>query len=284
MRNLFLAGLVVLGLTAAAGASASSALAAPECRHVAVSETGEYPTYAACMNNERKGEKPLNWVRVAMGQGTKECAEVAVPGKGNFLNPACTEPGAGNFIKIVPTEPKRFVVEGEDVSTPVNLLKRSYAGKFVLVGTPFGVSTHITCTKVAVSGELKAAGADTENLVFSVCEVEKPANCTMTSAETKGPTALIEPASTLEDEFQGEGASKKFTTITLSGASCSLASKPFEVTGTQDCNLPGHEVEAVGHTIECTNAGSKLKAGGKEAKFEGTVEGLEVEGSRPWAS
>jgi hypothetical protein len=152
-----------------------------------------------------------------------------------------------------------------------------------LKGTPFGVSTQINCKKTVTTGSINTGGTGTANLNFTECTVAKPANCTVKEPiETKVNTLLVGPTPGVQNEFK-PAVGETFTTITLEGASCSIK-EPFNVTGTQTCNLPGGETEAVAHKIECTTTGSKLKAGGKAATFKGGVEELELVGSKKWSA
>ena len=108
------------------------------------------------------------------------------------------------------------------------------------------MAVHIECTKVHVTGSLGAGGTGTATLEFSSCTVTKPANCKVKEPiVTSVNTNLITGTGGLENEFVPPTGSP-FTTVTLEGASCSLKT-PFEVTGSQDCGLPGAGIEAVGH-------------------------------------
>ena len=63
--------LVVLAVSAVASASASAA--APEFFHCVKTEKtkDEYPTKEACVKNEKKGEEPREWDRIAVAAGSK---------------------------------------------------------------------------------------------------------------------------------------------------------------------------------------------------------------------
>jgi hypothetical protein len=61
-----------------------------------------------------------------------------------------------------------------------------------------------------------------------------------------------------------------FTKITIkakAGQECVLAITEGEVTGEQECELPGAAVEKVEHEVKCNTTGSKLKFAGKVATF-----------------
>jgi hypothetical protein len=141
----------------------------------------------------------------------------------------------------------------------------------VFKATPFGVSTQIECKHTSDLFLIGTGGITKEHNTWSTCNVVKPAKCNLkeTSAAIKG---LLLAAG--EIEFSAEETS--FDTITLEGAECSLKEKPFEVTGSQRCTIPEPESEKAEHSVECTTAGSNLKAGGKVATFEGTVSGIHI--------
>jgi hypothetical protein len=149
-----------------------------------------------------------------------------------------------------------------------------------LLGTPFGVATHVNCSLVVTTGKIEGTSKGNATLKFTKCTVTKPANCTVKEPiETNVTTALV--GTSPEVEFKPEGGTT-FTTITLLGASCSIK-EPFTVTGTQTCKLPSSETEKMAHEIACETTGSNLKAGGKTATFKGGTEGLELAKEYEWS-
>jgi hypothetical protein len=173
-----------------------------------------------------------------------------------------------------------YEVGGSPVTGPVSLKTSSFAGTFELSGKPFTVAVRITCTKVHEEGSINTLGTGTAKLEFSSCTVAKPANCSVGTITTEVKTQLLTGG--LENEFKPKSGNT-FTTITLTGASCSLTT-PFEVTGTQVCNLPSGTTPAVKHELSCKTTGSHLEAGSKPATFEGSISGLEVESGALWNS
>jgi hypothetical protein len=160
------------------------------------------------------------------------------------------------------------------------LKHKDYAGSYRLLGTPFGVATHVICKKVLVLGLIAAEGLGHAHLEFHECEVTKPANCTVKEPiEVLVDFHLFKPPLTIH--FTPLGTN--FTEITLQGANCAIK-VPFPVTGKQLCNLPGATTDKKGHIIECLTTGSELKAGGKPATFSGTVEELVLEGEPEWSA
>jgi hypothetical protein len=150
-----------------------------------------------------------------------------------------------------------------------------------LLGTPFGVATHINCSKLATSGEIEGTNKGKATLKYSECTVTKPANCTVKEPiEVKATTLLVGSEPGVEVEFKPE-TSETFTTITLLGASCSIK-EPFNVTGTQKCKLPSGETAAESHEIACETSGSTLKAGGKTATYKGGVKALKLSKGEFW--
>jgi hypothetical protein len=141
----------------------------------------------------------------------------------------------------------------------------------VFHATPFGVATQIECKHTVSLFLLKEGGLSSGSNVYSFCTVVKPAKCTLKETTAKISGELLTAA-----ETKFSATEKSFDTINLEGAECSLHEKPFEVTGTQKCTSPEAESEKAEHTIQCTTAGSELKAGGKVATYEGTISGLEI--------
>src|SRR5262249_8626118 len=109
-----------------------------------------------------------------------------------------------------------------------------------------------------------------------------PANCAVSEPIPTSATGQLESGTSML--FTGTGTGVKFASVTLTGASCSLKAKPFEVTGTQKCSLPGGETEGKKHEIGCETTGSKLEAGGKPATVEGTVSGLTLASGENYSS
>jgi hypothetical protein len=177
-----------------------------------------------------------------------------------------------------------WVINGVKLlSGHVKFKHKTYPGNFLLLGTPFGVAIHIKCTSVLVLGGLLPEGLGFVELAFKTCTVVKPLNCTV-----KEPINVNADFHHFHNTVTGKlylifkplgGA---FAKITLEGPNCAFK-ELFEVTGEQECNLPGIEAEATGHTVECLKTESKLTAGGKPATFEGSIEGLELEESQKWS-
>ncbi len=172
---------------------------------------------------------------------------------------------------------------GAKLAGKTNLKEHEFGGTFVLTGKPFAVAIHIECTKVNEKGAVEPAGTGNATLEFKSCKATKPANCEVSEPITTEVSTALTGGPPVEDLFSPKNGTK-FTTITLTGTSCALKGEPFEVTGTQKCKLPGGETEAVAHELECTTAGSSLKAGGATATFEGSIKGLELETGAAWSA
>jgi hypothetical protein len=151
------------------------------------------------------------------------------------------------------------------------------------LGTPFGVATHINCSKLETTGEIEGTNKGSARFEFTKCTVTKPANCAVKEPiETRGTTELVGPSPGVEVEVK-PSVGEAFSTLTLEGASCALK-EPFNVTGTQSCKLPTAETEAITHEIKCETTGSNLKAGGKAATFKGGAKALGLKSGNKWSS
>jgi hypothetical protein len=154
---------------------------------------------------------------------------------------------------------------------------KDYTTEAKLLGTPFGVATHVECKLVEVTeGGLLKEGLGFASFAFRNCTVAKPANCTVKEPIVTRADFDITGATT--ELFKQLGV-EPFATVQLEGAACSIK-EAFAVTGEQECGAPGLGTEAAGHEIVCVTTGSKLKAGGKVATFESTVKGIEIEGGK----
>jgi hypothetical protein len=180
--------------------------------------------------------------------------------------------------------------EGGDVSLCIEgrEAKENSTFKFTSVKKPGTVSElkipaiglTITCKKAVNTGGFETFG-DSVNpevsdvkITFSECEVTDPAQCEVPTIKVEG-----ENKDGLDAVFAGAGkltffSSEKrggtFVLVTIKskkGQKCPFESKGAAVTGEQECSLPGGEVEAVTHELECTAAGSKLAFAGLAATF-----------------
>lgn len=171
-----------------------------------------------------------------------------------------------------------YIVNGSPLGAGTETLKNleQTGSNFIFTGKPLGVNVKIECSTVLESnGNINNKTAGQGKLEFSECKVPAPEGCKVkTPITTEVITALTE---TGEEEFKAKGAS--FVTITLEG--CAVT-EPFTVTGSQVCKLPGGTTPAVKHDVECAATGSKLKAGGKAATFEGSLKGLELTSGLNW--
>ena len=171
-----------------------------------------------------------------------------------------------------------YVVNGSPLGAGTETLSNleQTGSTFTFTGKPLGVNVNIKCSTVVESnGNINNKTAGQGKLEFSECNVAAPEGCKVkTPITTEVITALTEAG---EEEFKSKNAS--FVTITLEG--CSVT-EPFTVTGTQTCKLPGGTTPAVKHEVECLATGSKLKAGGKAATFEGTLKGLGLTSGLNW--
>jgi hypothetical protein len=180
-----------------------------------------------------------------------------------------------------------FRVEGKSLTAPEGIAeKTTTARRLVVLGTPFGVNMHVECTKIHVAAGvsfIEPTGKSVSHPEFSNCTVVKPVNCTLNEpvvARDKG--LLVEVGGAIEEELTpAEGAA--FTTVTLTGSSCSLKGKPFEVGGSQLCELPEAGTEKASHEGVCKVAGSSLKAGGKAATLEGSTT-VKLESGKLWSA
>jgi hypothetical protein len=166
---------------------------------------------------------------------------------------------------------KEFFVEKAAVTTPVGVVGGSSTVS-KLEAKLFGVKVKIECASSTYTGTLAAAGASTGTISFSGCTVkagskEKCKVVEPITAELKD--QLVEVKKALQDEFSpAEGGIFVKITIEAEGGTCSVAGT-FEVTGTQNCELPSSTVEALEHEIVCKPV-KTLKLGGEEAKFTST--------------
>jgi hypothetical protein len=166
---------------------------------------------------------------------------------------------------------KEYLVEKGAVVTPVNVVGGSSTPS-KLEAKLFGVKVKIECTSSTYTGTIAAAGASTGTISFSGCAgkagskdkcvVEEPIKAELDDQ-------LVEVSKKLQDEFSPAG--EFFTVVAIraeGGGSCSVAGE-FDVTGTQNCELPNSTVEALEHEIVCKPV-KTLKLGGEEAKFTST--------------
>lgn len=165
-----------------------------------------------------------------------------------------------------------YRVAGKAVEARVPIRASDTAHTAVLKATPLGVATQLECKHQSLSGGLLSGGKSEATIEYLNCAVVKPAKCTLSSAVATTKGLLLSAAETELSPKEGV----KFAEITLTGSECSLKEKPFEVTGTQKCTTPEPESEKAEHSIECTVAGSNLKAGGKTATYEGTISGVHI--------
>jgi hypothetical protein len=167
---------------------------------------------------------------------------------------------------------KEFFVEKAAVTSPVGVVGGSSTTS-KLEAKLFGVKVKIECASSTYTGTIAAAGASTGAISFSGCtgkagSKEKCKVAEPIQSELKD--QLVEVKKALQDEFS-PAAGEDFVTITIeaeSGGPCTVAGS-FEVTGTQNCELPGSTVEALEHEIVCKPV-KTLKLGGEEAKFTST--------------
>jgi hypothetical protein len=224
-------------------------------------------------------------------------------GKSTFTDPHCDfdDAGKGNF-EHQPLE------SGLGNTTEVESSNETTGGTTspqVLEGSPFKVSTSISCTTLAgigsvgntepKLGEHKISAKTVINL--SGCTVAKPAKCAvnepivMTFGSIEGLEGLTGPkgeANAMGVEYKSE-AGRPITTITLEGAECALKGFPFPVEGSIiETSGPGTAEAQTkiwhGATSIFTAAMSNLTAAGRPATYTGnkTVVMKKVAGKTSW--
>lgn len=176
--------------------------------------------------------------------------------------------------------------EAEPLAVPAKV--EGMSGKSVLKSEVMGVKVFITCEEDTFTGELEAAGASKGEVTFTKCAVlnekgKQISSCTVKQPiEFKFKDQLVGALGAVEDEFSPAVAGTPFVTITIEGSPCALAG-PYEVKGTQKCELPEAGVLKEKHEIVCTEAGSSLKLGVEKATFEST-ETVKLKSGKNWGS
>jgi hypothetical protein len=174
-------------------------------------------------------------------------------------------------IGVTAASAHEYRVEGAGITGPVSQSWLDLVHVAVLKATPYGVATDVECHHQHGLFVLLPNGTTEGTIKFSNCTIVKPAHCGLASWLGSFFGSLLSAAIPF---FKPKETS--FATITLEGAECSLKGKPFELTGTQECSLPEAESEKTEHSLDCTAAGSNLKAGGKVATYEDTSSGAHI--------
>lgn len=139
-----------------------------------------------------------------------------------------------------------------------------------LEGTVLGKKITIECAKQTVnSGEILEGNKSNGEITYEGCSVKENATCEVPNIKFKIKDELTGPTPGVQDTFLPTGASEEFVSIKIKV--CALAGT-YPVKGKQVCNLPGGEVFAATHTIECLPAGSSLTLGTEPAFYTGSTE------------
>jgi hypothetical protein len=180
------------------------------------------------------------------------------------------------YNAYAPHETREFIVKGGTLPAAVT----GTSGISTIHTEITTIKVVIICKKDKVKGEIEKAAKSKITGKLEECSIEGVATCTVTASEVK---ISLFSVGTLVSEGQIKEAEegKPWTEVTISGGSCVLKGT-FLLTGTQTCKLPGGELSAITHEIECTPAGSVLKFGTKTATFENT-ETVKLESGKEWS-
>jgi len=167
-----------------------------------------------------------------------------------------------------------FFVEKEPVKAAVATEGSSGVTKIETTGTA------IECAKDTNTGKLEEGGKSKLEIKAKECTVKTPAGCAVKEPiELKTAGSLVsEP---VKDELKpSEGTA--IAEITITGEKCTVAGK-YKLTGSQTCELPKVEEEALEHELVCKTTGSKLELMAKPATLE-TTEKVKVVGGKKWSA
>jgi hypothetical protein len=294
-------GLILLALVAVgafSGAAASSSMAL--CVQMKEENQGRFTDPQCAISGSGKYIQ-IRRVTQILGPN-EECAEVVVPGTGNFLNSSCTEPGAkGEFVKIHQPAGPRWYVSGDELEG-TKQLKLQLKGAAILRATVGGQTVELECKNSISEGAAIEEGGPAQGqakgrLKFTQCRVVTPINCTMPAELTTNQTKshLARSAETqkkyveLFEPQQGE----TFVKVPFTGAGCILLN-PTPIKGTIAAEISPIETEsqegllnfpepAIKHIVleqqERTNVG--LTFGTVAGVFK-AVYGARLEIGAPW--
>lgn len=146
-------------------------------------------------------------------------------------------------------------------------------GKLSTLATKVGTTeVKIHCTDNQFNGNLRKLGLGEGEVDFLGCSVEKPTTCTTTSliladVHLQLSEGKVPALGTLTGNKGG--VAEEFTSLTLSGASCSVAGT-YTLTGKQTLEFPESEGLKEEHEVLAKKAGSSLKFGSEAASFSDT--------------
>jgi hypothetical protein len=204
-----------------------------------------------------------------LGSGTAaastvhECKETGGTAKltaQRYSDSACTTKSETGKFQTVPVEGTQKV-------------KATQTSNFVLKSAPLGIQNEITCeelsssgatvTNVEEGGVMKVKGG-AQKTIFSKCQVNKPAGCTVKQPiETKEVTSITEDLAgeVMRTKFTPV-VGKEFVTITLEG--CGLLNGNHTIEGVARSQSEGTTTQAFS-----TTSGSELTFFGATATLEG---------------
>jgi hypothetical protein len=173
----------------------------------------------------------------------------------------------------------RYFVGGSEVKGEETFGVTGTSGTSKLEGEILSTKVVIVCLNDRTSGTenlIEKEGKSKGEITFENCSIEGQGTCVVPPIKFKVKDKLLSGA---EDLFE-PASGKLFVEIRIEV--CALKGT-YPVEGTQICNLPGGETEAVEHLIECTPTGSKLELGKKPAKFTST-EHVRLTSNKKWRS
>ena len=203
------------------------------------------------------------------------CLKVPAP-MGSFNTSNCATAGGTKEWELFNTLAPVPAIQGTSSSS-------------IISGIDAGVKFEVKCTSDTYSAQPEPGGAYSGGkFELKTCTVVKPANCTVNEpikAEFTG--QLEESEGKVVDKLVGSKGSEGFAEITFKGESCGFKGTTLTLKGTETC---GYDTE-VGtlkfeHEMICKTTGSKLKAAGQTATYEGTdtkVIAKNEEGEFTWA-
>jgi hypothetical protein len=172
-----------------------------------------------------------------------------------------------------------FIIEGKQVTEATNV--EGTSGLALLAGVIGGVEVKIECVKDTFTGTIETGGKGSATLLLKECSETKPVNCKVPATiEGKLKSKLIGSA-TPEMEFEATTAEGAISEIVISGAGCAIPGT-YALKGSQICELPKAEEEAVEHEAVCKKLKSKLKLGPEAASFSNT-EKAKLTSGKKWS-
>lgn len=182
------------------------------------------------------------------------------------------------------TETKaEFIVEKSAIGNSETVQVSGTSGVTKIEYTVAEIPVTTECKRDAIAGAIKAGGVSASEITFRECSFPTIPSCVIREPFGSKLTDQLIGNGGLEDEFTPKESNEIFMEFKVEGSLCVFRGDVFVIRGTQRCELPGVEMEATAHTIECLPSGSKLRFGTREAKFTST-EHVHLISGKKWSA